>query len=184
MNTVTFDSHFNSNQKTISYVYNELMSNTLFRSTTTWNSTKTFVFPAWQYYTINLVRRCPMYKVTGFVGHNERISIKCSKCGASFVIKRTTFCCSYTVIQFVNIQMDYSSTHRHNFQTTLFCLFLTYVMKPDAYGMLTCHPKNIYIYILWHTNNLCMLCSTLLLFHLQQHCNHCCRPPLSATIFF
>lgn len=46
MNTVTMDSHFNSNKKTIIRFFNSvLMSNTLLRSTTTWNSTKTFIFP-------------------------------------------------------------------------------------------------------------------------------------------
>jgi len=46
MNTNTLDSQFNSNKKTvIIFVYNVLMSNTLLRSTTTWNSTKTFIFP-------------------------------------------------------------------------------------------------------------------------------------------
>lgn len=53
-----------------------------------------------------------MYSVPGFVGHNKRISIKCGKRGASFVINRTAFCCCYTVIQFVNLQQDCSSTRR------------------------------------------------------------------------
>jgi len=122
------------------------MSNTLLRSTTTWNSTKTFVFPLDSTTLLIWCAGDPMHSVPGFVGHNERISIKCSKRGASFVISRTAFCCCYTVIQFVNSQQDCSSTRRHNFQTTLFCLFLPYVIKPDAYDMLTCHPKNIYIY--------------------------------------
>jgi hypothetical protein len=151
------------------------MSNTLFRSTTTRNSTRTFVFPTWQYHTINLVRRCPMYKVTGFVGHNERISTKCNKRGASFVINS---CCSYTIIQFVNIQQDYSTSHRQFPNNSLLSLS-TICHEAWRWWYVNLSSKKPYIYILWHT-----LCSILLLSHLQQHCNHCCRPQVSKTIFF
>ena len=93
-----------------------------------------------------------MHSVTGFVGHNEQISIKRSKCVASFVINRNPFFFFRTVIQFVNLQQGFSSTHRHNFQATLFCLFLPYVIKPDAYDMLTCHPKHTHIHTHKHTH--------------------------------
>jgi len=143
MNTITLDSHFSFNKKTIiSFVYNVLKFSTTSSKHYNLEQHENFHFPTCQYCTINLVRRCPMHSVTGFVGQNERTSIKRSKRGASFVINRTAFCCCYTVTQFVNLQQDCSPAHRHNFQTTLFCLFLPYVIKPDAYDMLTCHPKN------------------------------------------